>query len=201
MMCARILLFLLFLSLTSLGANAQTDFVATSVKVDPVMQPKQPVEVFKECAKDPVCSAVLKGAASYLGVSPTLVSAVLAIIPQAKMEGEEGHFTIQLPQGYVYCRASIRTVSVVPATGDRASVMSATSNEHGIGIYTWTPKQGLGQGRSWVEADYTIYGVKSDLAEKYRTEGKCKAPGKNLINCRGATGVNHGMPACGSVED
>ncbi|UEM12364.1 hypothetical protein J4G43_049545 [Bradyrhizobium barranii subsp. barranii] len=79
--------------------------------------------------------------------------------------------------------------------------MSATTNERGVGIYTWTPKQGVGQGRSWVEADYTIYGVKSDLAEKYRTEGKCKPVGKNIINCRGATGVNRGLPACGSVDD
>lgn len=202
MICVRVLslLFLLMAS-ASAGACAQTDFVATSVKVDPVMQPKQPGDVFKECANNQACSAVLKGAASYLGVSPTLVSAVLAIVPQATREGEEGHFTIQLPQGYVYCRASIHTVSVVPATGDRASLMSATTNERGVGIYTWTPKQGVGQGRSWVEADYTIYGVKSDLAEKYRTEGKCKPVGKNIINCRGATGVNRGLPACGSVDD
>ena len=171
MTCVRVLP-LLFLLMTSVGAYAQTDFVATSAKVDPVMQPKQPGDVFKECANNQACS-----------------------------EGEEGHFTIQLPQGYVYCRASIRTVSVVPATGDRASLMSATTNERGVGIYTWTPKQGVGQRRSWVEADYTVYGVKSDLAEKYRTESKCKPPGKNIINCRGATGVNHGLPACGSVDD
>src|SRR3954469_2853061 len=59
---------LLFLLMTSVGAYAQTDFVATSVKVDPVMQPKQPADVFKECANNQACSAVLKGAASYLGV-------------------------------------------------------------------------------------------------------------------------------------
>ncbi|UEM12365.1 hypothetical protein J4G43_049550 [Bradyrhizobium barranii subsp. barranii] len=82
MICVRVLS-LLFLLMASAGAGAcaQTDFVATSVKVDPVMQPKQPGDVFKECANNQACSAVLKGAASYLGVSPTLVSAVLAIVP------------------------------------------------------------------------------------------------------------------------
>jgi hypothetical protein len=201
MIFARAALAWLFIMMVSVCAQAQTDFSATSIKVDAVMQPKQPADAFKECANDSVCSSIIGGAATYLGVPPTLVSGALAIIPKAERAGEEGHYTIEVPQGYVYCRASIRTVSVVPATGDRASVMSATSNDHGVAVYTWTPKQGLGQGRSWVEADYTIYGVKADLAGKYRAEGKCKPPGKNLINCRGATGVNHGMPACGSVDD
>jgi hypothetical protein len=201
MTCARIALAWPFLLMMSAYAQAQTDFSATSVKVDAVMQPKQPADALKECANDPVCSSIIGGAATYLGVPSTLVSGALAIVPKAERAGEEGHYTIEVPQGYVYCRASIRTVSVVPATGDRASVMSATSNDSGVAVYTWTPKQGLGQGRSWVEANYTIYGVKSDLAEKYRAEGKCKPPGKNLINCRGATGVNHGMPSCGSVDD
>jgi hypothetical protein len=198
---AWLVLVLPLLFMTGVCAQAQNDFSATSLKVDPVMQPKQPGDVFKECAHDQVCSSIISSAASYLGVPSVLVSGALAIVPKAEMVGEDGHFTIEVPKGYVYCRASIHTVSVVPATGDRASLMSATSNERGIAIYTWTPRQGTGQGRSWVEADYTIYGVKSDLAGKYRAEGKCKPPGKSIINCRGATGVNHGLPACGSVDD
>lgn len=109
MMCARTLpVFLFLLSVTWASAEeAQTNYVATNVKVDPVMQPKQPGDVFKECANNPACSAALKGAASYLGVSPTLVTAVLAIIPLAKREGEEGHFT---EMAYRLCAINLRSI-------------------------------------------------------------------------------------------
>lgn len=103
---------------------------------------------------------------------PPLVSGAMAIVPKAERAGEEGHYSLEVPAGYVYCCSSIRTISVVPATGDRASVMGATSNGRDIAVYTWTPRQGIGQGRSWVEADYTLYGVKKSLADKYRSEGK-----------------------------
>lgn len=43
----------------------------------------------------------------------------MAIVPKAERAGEEGHYSLEVPAGYVYCCSSIRTISVVPATGDR----------------------------------------------------------------------------------
>jgi hypothetical protein len=77
MTCARVALVWPFLLMMSVCAQAQTDFSATSVKVDAVMQPKRPGDAFKECANDPVCSSIIGGAATYLGVPSTLVSGSL----------------------------------------------------------------------------------------------------------------------------
>lgn len=195
------LLALLLLISTTVTTRAASDFVVVFQKVNPVMAPKTPGDELQECARDPVCRTLADSAAAQLGVPPGTVSGVMATVPHANRTGEEGHFTIALPVGYEYCRSKIRTVSVVPATGDRASVMSASSIKNGVVVYTWTPKRGLGQGRSWVEAEYTVYGVRGGLAEQHRNNGKCRPYGKQLIGCRGATGENKGQPACGTVED
>jgi hypothetical protein len=146
------------------------------------------------------CRALVDTAAVYLGVPPGRVSAAMAIVPQARRAGEEGWYTVKLPAGYKYCRSTIRMISVVPATGDRASVFSARANQDNIGMYTWTPKQGLGGGRSWVEAIVTLYGVRNDKADQYRAAGTCKPYGMLLLSCRGARGVNKGTPACKTVQ-
>jgi hypothetical protein len=181
-------------------ARAQNEFVAVSHKVDPVMQPKQPTDAIAECAKDPICSTVAKTAASYIGVSPNLVTAAMALIPPPKHVGEASYFSISLPGGYQYCKAHIQTISVVPATGDRASLMNVSTNVSGVAIYTWTPRQGLGQGRSWVEADFTVIGVRNDLADKYRAAGTCQPYGKLIVSCRGARGINKGLHYCATYD-
>ncbi len=190
-----------FFSLTQASMLYAQEFVTIAVKLNQVMEPKSITTVGQECANDPLCKNILSKAAQTLGVPPGLVSAALALIPKAERVGEEGRYTYQLPTGYKYCRSEIETVSVVPATGDRASVMSARALDNGIGVYTWTPRRGLGDGRSWVEANFTIIGVRDDLAQRYRTAGTCKPVGNLVIDCRGAKGVNKGKPACGTVRD
>lgn len=182
-------------------AGFTQEFVVTTTKVNPVMRPRNVEDAMLDCANSSVCRSVVDAGAAYLGVPPGTVSAALASVPRAQRRGEEGRYSIRLPSGYEYCRSRIRTISVVPATGDRASVMSARSNRTGVGIYTWTPRRSWGRGRSWVEADYTVYGVREDLANRYRQVGTCNPPGKILISCRGARGVNHGTRACRSVRD
>lgn len=185
----------------SFAAQAENDLVVVSQKINPVMQPKNGGDIISDCINNVVCQAAAKAGAAYLGVPSNLVTIAMAAVPTANRKGEEGFYSISLPSGYQYCRSSIRTISVVPATGDRASVMSANSNALGVGIYTWTPRRGFGEGRSWVEADYTVYGVRNDIADKYRISGVCRAYNQQLVNCRGATGINHGQPACGSVDN
>lgn len=182
-------------------ASAQTEFVVIRAVVNPVMQPKKVEDALQECANSNVCRALADSAAAYMGVPPGTISAAMAAVPRASRDGEEGRYSIRLPKGYQYCRSRIVTKSVVPATGDRASVMSARSRKDGVGVYTWTPRRGLGAGRSWIEATYTIYGVRDDLAAQQRAGGTCKPIGKILISCRGARGVNKGTRACGTVAD
>lgn len=183
------------------SATAQSDFAAISAKVNPVMQPKSPGDVFRQCANSSVCRIVADAAAVYLGVPPGRVKAALAAVPKASRKGEEGRYQINLPGGYEYCRSRITTISVVPATGDRASVMGVTATQNGMSVYTWTPKKGFGGGRSWIEADFMIIGVRSDLGNNYRASGQCRSYNRTIISCRGARGVNKGQPACGSVQD
>lgn len=188
---------------TSLTSTAAADeFVTVGVKLNRVMAPKSITAAAQECAKDPLCKQVVSKAGELLlGIPPKAISVALALIPQAHRAGEEGWYTFTLPNGYVYCRSEIETVSVSPASGDRASVMGASSIDNGVTVYTWTPRQGVGGGRSWVEANYTLVGVRADVAEKHRQAGICKQPGRVLVSCRGAKGINKGMPACGSVRD
>jgi hypothetical protein len=178
-----------------------TDYVIVQSTINPVMQPKSIVDAAQECSNDSICRTLADAVASYFGATPGSISAALASVPRAESKGEESWFTIQLPSGYQYCHSKIETISVVPASGDRASVMGASSMKDGIGIYTWTPRRGVGAGRSWVEAKYTLLGVRDDLADAARRDGTCKAFGAQLIDCRGATGVNKGMPACGVSQD
>ncbi|MBB4218867.1 hypothetical protein FHT79_006089 [Rhizobium sp. BK212] len=177
------------------------EFVVVQTVINPVVQPKNVSDAIGFCAGDERCSSLADGAATFLGLPSGTVAAALAAVPKVDRNGEEGHLSIALPSGYEYCRSRIQPKSVVPATGDRASVMSARSTKDGVGIYTWTPRASIGGGRSWVEADFTIYGVREDVAEQYRANGTCREPGATLISCRGAKGTNKGQPACGNTSD
>lgn len=175
------------------------DLVVIKVKLDKVMQPKSITDTAVECTKNPVCKMALDAAAAYAGVDSTMVTSAVARIDQKK-PGEEGFFTYYLPEGYRYCRAKAETVSVVPKTGDIASFMSIRANDQNVGVYTWTPRLQPWEGRSWIEVDFTIIGVRNDLIDQYRTRGICKA---NFIHadCRGGEGISKGQPACGVITD
>lgn len=189
------------LAMAFAGTAAATDFVVMKVRLDQVMQPKNVIQAVQDCSSSDVCKTLVDAAATYLGAPPGTVSAAMASIPGPQYSGEDANFRYNVPSGYQYCRALIRTISVTPASGDRASVMSAGNDKNGVHAYTWTPRQGLGGGRSWVEAEFTIYGVRNEIADQMRAKGTCRAFGKPLINCRGAKGVNKGMPACGQASD
>ncbi|NTX18025.1 hypothetical protein [Burkholderia cepacia] len=178
------------------------DIVVIGAHLDQVMQPKSFTDTVVECVNQPVCKAALDFAASYVGVDSSSITTVAANIINVRHPGEESYMTYALPQGYEYCRSQIRTISVVPNTGDRASVMSASANNDRVDVYTWTPRQNMGQGRSWVEADFTIIGVNNIVANQYRAAGKCNGSVQHqIVSCRGGSGVNHGQPACGTIQD
>jgi len=177
------------------------DYIVIKAKLDNVMQPKDAGDVVLDCVHSIACAALIDKAATMAGVPPGAVSAGFALVPRFESVGEETHIKFALPAGYGYCRSQIQTISVVPATGDRASLMSVTPEEDGVRVYTWTPRQGFGGGRSWVEANFTIVGVREDIAYEKRNSGTCRGYGVEIINCRGASGVNNGRPACGTISD
>ncbi|MGO7969855.1 hypothetical protein ACC705_02475 [Rhizobium ruizarguesonis] len=179
---------------------AATDYAVVSEKVNPVMQPKGVPDIVVDCLNNTACAALAEAAAAYVGVPPDTVSGGAALV-SVDRAGEEGRYVIRLPAGYQYCRSTIQTISVVPATGDRASVMGASSIKEGVSVYTWTPKRNLGEGETWIEADYTIIGVREDIADAQRVAGRCKPYGRTIISCRGASGTNKGQPSCGTVKD
>ncbi len=175
------------------------DFTVISVKLDQVMQPKSATDTFVECTQNAACKAIIDVAAAYVGVDSSMFTSAVAAIAESKA-GEESRFAYKLPSGYQYCRAKVETVSVVPATGDRASFMSIDADAREVRAYTWTPRQNLGNGRSWIEANFTIIGVKDNLVQQYRSNGRCKAA-YIRAECRGARGVNKGVQACGNITD
>jgi hypothetical protein len=187
------------LSIGSVAA-ADTDYVVVSAKINPVKNPKGPGELLGDCARNDACSTVVKAGAGYLGVPPTATSVALAVVAGNKpSDSEEGRFSISVPSGYVYCRSQIHMISVVPADGKRASIFGAASNEHGMSFYTWTPKRPPGQGRSWVDADITVYGVKASLVQQSQAAKKCVPWGKKIEDCRGNGSGDR--PECKSVND
>lgn len=182
------------------SASAESDrYVVIQAKLDNVMQPKSVTEGVQDCLKDSKCKAAVDEAFAQFGVPSSPVTSALASIPRAERKGEEGFFDFHLPAGYSYCKSNIAVVSVVPIDGRRASLLSASSNPRGVSAYTWTPRRNPGQGRSWVEANFTIMGVKDALAEKEYAAGTCKRPGSTVINCRGNGGGDR--PACGVATD
>jgi len=186
--------------LFSMGtANASDNLVVIKVRLDQTMNPLSATQAFEDCTKNPVCKTVIDGAAAYVGTDSSYVTTAIAAVT-ASRQGEESNFDYKLPAGYQYCRAKLETISVVPNAGDRASAMSVRGNERSLGVYTWTPRLGLGQGRSWIEADFTLVGVKDEMVGKYRDSGQCKSQ-YLIVDCRGGSGINKGAPACGVSSD
>lgn len=182
------------------------DLTVIKVKLDQVMQPASLTTVFHDCTTNPTCKAALDGAAAYVGVDSRMITSAIANIQKARV-GEDGDFHYTLPAGYQYCRAMAETVSVVPASGDKASLMSLTGSNRELRVQTWTPRLGPGEGQSWVEANFTIVGVRDNLVEQYRASGVCKGNYLRAV-CRGAAGSgrpafngNPASPACSKITD
>jgi hypothetical protein len=183
---------------------ARGDVVVTTHHINPVRDARTPWDEANNCLRDSTCSAAIKAIAAELGVPTEVIGLVGAGVAfTAKQEGEETRYSIPATIGRKVCRVLIRTTSVVPASGDRASLFSLSAIQSGVSIYTWTPRQGIGQGRSWYDGVVFIAHINAELADQYMKSGKCTVPQSGTAaayQCRGASGVNHGLPGCGSKE-
>ena len=79
----------------------------------------------------------------------------------------------------------MRLTSIVPRDGDRGAMFLGRADADGLYSETWTPIMPPGQGRSWVEGDLSVVGVRSDLATAKYMTGACHKPGRAIFYCRG----------------
>ena len=189
--------------LTPAVAESSEDIVVTTHHIDAVREARTPWDEVQNCLKDQACAAAVKLIAGQIGVPDNAVRlADAAAIYSAKAEGEETRYTIRALPDRRICAVKVRTISVVPATGDRASLFSISATADSVGIYTWTPRQGIGAGRSWYEGNVFVLHVRAALQQEASKAGKCTVPpsGNTNYECRGASGVNHGLAACGSKD-
>lgn len=138
--------------------------------------------------------AVLSSVAAYFGINPAYVTLATGVTPGYSQQGEQTDYELPVPHGYSYCATRIAVVSLVPIDGDRASTMNAAITPRSLTISTWTPVRNFGEGRSWVEGDAQVIGIKPDKLDEFRSKGVC-APaaeaGTTVASCRGRTCGDH----------
>ncbi|MFM0162886.1 hypothetical protein P0D75_18360 [Paraburkholderia sediminicola] len=185
--------------------NSPPKTVVMVVHLDDTMDSKNALQTMNECLHDDDCknaAAVVAAAVSY-GYGAAVVYAAAEIQP-VRQEGEEAYYTYKLPDGYRYCRMHIETGSMVPRVGDRSPVMGVAAQGDSVGVYAWVPKGQMGQGHTWIEATFTITGVRSDLASTYRQNALCTADESHkIVDCRGS-GPNQNdstRPPCTQFDD
>lgn len=193
------------------------DLVVTSFKVDDTRNAQSIVDKVGECLNSDSCLKVIKAIVEAAGqkqgsgnpsssssTQGMAAAAAETIVPALShnIQGEETRTTLTLPAGYVYCHASVNPISAVPAGGDRASHLSVNARPNGIGVYTWVPRSGVGGGNTWMEADFSVVGVRQEVADKYFADGRCKqtTAEREILVCRGRDG-GKGLPGCKPTVD
>jgi hypothetical protein len=173
-------------SLACASAVAQTNypnglFSTSQMRIDSVRTPHG----LDWYLKSREAQAILGSIAAYMGVNPKYVVLATEAIPTASQNGEETSYRLPVAPGYTFCAARIGVRSLAPAGGSRASVINAGSDNSSVGIYTWTPIQGIGGGKSWVEADVQVTGIRPEFLTEFRQKGVCKEPSQEMLKCRG----------------
>jgi hypothetical protein len=188
---------------SAMAGDPEPDIVVTAHHIDAVRDARTPWDELQNCLRDPACAGAVDAIATQIGIPAGTVGVGGAGSAfTAKQDGEETRYSIPALTGRKVCRVQIRTTSVVPATGDRASLFSLSALRSGVAIYTWTPRQGIGAGRSWWDGTVFVAHVKDGLADEYASSGRCTVPEAPAAayQCRGASGVNHGLASCGSKD-
>jgi hypothetical protein len=181
---SKSLLCLLCVLASSWAAAQSAEYVVSNIYIDNVRQPKSILDVAKECSNNRACMALASAAEAYFQVPVSkVVSGAAALAPT--QQGEGTYVNATLPPGYAYCKTAMRMVSIVPKDGPRGSLFLGRADANGLYYETWTPVQGAGQGRSWVEATISLLGIRQDLASAAYQDGRCFKPVRVLWYCRG----------------
>jgi hypothetical protein len=161
-----------------------TEYVVSNIYIDNVRQPKNVLDAARDCANDDGCALFLQAVDNYFQVPVSRVVQGAALLAPSQ-QGEGTYVTASLPQGYAYCRSTMKMTSIVPHDGPRGSLFLGMSKPNGLYYETWTPVQGMGGGRSWVEGGISILGIREDLAAEAYADGTCHGPERVLWYCRG----------------
>lgn len=183
-------LFLPLLILSMATASLAQEFVVNQMYVDQTVQPQSIVDALGNCVRSDACTGAALAAAAYFGVSvdpQIVVVARVAASRQGDPDGETFDHILPIPEGYRFCRLQFNPVSIAPGGGARASEVEIWANPTFAHLYTWTPRQGLGGGRSWVEAEVTVLGVRNDLYGTRVGDGTCRSIEQRTLigQCKG----------------
>lgn len=139
--------------------------------------------------------AICAGVAAFFGIEPEYVLLAIEALPTATKKGQETFYDLPVQKGYVYCGCRIMVHSL---NGNRTVINGSIfpdPQEH-LGIYTFTPPGGVGEGSAWVEGDAEVYGILPEYYEEFKSRGVCasSSPATRLFECRkgDACNVNHG---------
>jgi hypothetical protein len=172
------------LSVSAIAADYPTDlFVVTQLSMDAVRQPHGMDTLLSARDSRQIRASVSK----FMGIKNSYLN-LSTNAPTAEAKGEETFYNLPLPAGYAACAARINVVSIVPASGERASFLHAAVRTDSAGVYTWTPRRQAWEGRSWVEADLQLLGIKAEYQQEFQKKGVCGQRGANdwdLAKCRG----------------
>lgn len=191
----QLLLTALGVALMAEGTDAQaqnTDFVTMNLYIDNVQQPKTILDGARECSNNAGCMAFMRAVDNYFQVPASKIVTVAGRIAPAG-SGEGRQVTATLPDGYAYCKSTMRMVSIVPHDGDRGSLFFGAARPNAFYYETWTPVLGPFDGRSWVEAGVMVLGIRQSLADAAYADGTCYRPNRVLFYCRGG--------GCSNTED
>lgn len=175
------------------------DLMLVKARLEQTMKTHSITGSTAECLKHPECKAAIDAAAAYLAVDPKVITTMTTPI-SAEWKGEKGDYHYLLPAGYQYCRAKIETLSIVPKDGDESAYMTVTGSDHDLRIQAWAPQSGLYAGKTWVEADISLVGVKDSLVQEYRSKGICTDKYISKF-CRGGDRYHKGSPPCNLIKD
>lgn len=176
------------------NANAQPsdEYVVVSAHIDNVRGPRDLFGTAADCQNNAICAAAMSAISNATGIPIDQATAALAAISGSR-EGEGSFTLVGLPAGYNYCTSSFKLTSIVPRDGDRGSTLLLEARDEnlrgGVAAETWTPVQGFGVGRSWVEGDLTVVGVRGDLAGAAWASQKCNHVTNDrraFLACRGS---------------
>jgi hypothetical protein len=155
------------LSMTS-GASGQSslNYVVVQAHIDRVQNATDIFQFARDCSNDSICSGVISAISSVSGYPIDRAVAVAGALASSR-NGEGSNTLVSLPDGYSYCTARFQLVSIVPRDDERASTLFLEGREEngkaGVAVETWTPERHDG-GRSWVEGDLTVVGVRHEQA-------------------------------------
>jgi hypothetical protein len=184
-----------FLPFAANGQDRAPRVLVTVIHFNPVMAPRDIVDGIQECRRDTICNSALNAGLRYVGVPPEVVTALRFIPTTGSRNGEETTDVVTAGQGTTICEAVISTTSVAPLHGDRASVFGITAASDKVSLYAWTPRQGIGGGRSWWDGTITLFSVSNRDLSRVRCG---LLSGSASYVCRGDGQNRHGHQACGN---